>query len=505
VPRYYIQNFGNPVSHPDSNDYAAFVQDTLRLTRRFALSLGVRYDMQTFGGRGLVSNPLWPAAGKMPSSKDNFAPRVGFAYGIGDQRPLMVRAGFGIFYTRIPQIYQSAVINNNGLNATHLQLDTMDFYQRQLFPAYPNAAVDCPKGPVACTLPDALKPYATSEVSAFAPGFKTPRVQQGSVSLERELADGFTGGVSYLYVHGVDLIRARDVNLPAPTFYSCPIYDASGSILQDSFYDVASFGTWQTTRSISCPFPPCINDVVRPVPQLGAIDQFESAASSVYHGMTVSMRKRMSHGVYFRVAYTWAHAIDDGQDALVAGQPSTVQNSYSTKSERGPSVTDQRHRLSVSWIAEPRPFHPGQGLRATIFDHWRISGIMTYGSGRPAQARVMGDPNQDGNTSNDRLPGFGNNAFVGPDYATMNLRMARKISFGGHYRLELTGESFNLFNRDNKRFGISDNGFWNSAGQFVSFSKNSHYPAYYQQPTSFMKAMSAYAPRQVQMSLRFLF
>jgi Carboxypeptidase regulatory-like domain/TonB dependent receptor-like, beta-barrel len=508
VPRYYVQNLGNPVSHPDSNDYAAFAQDTLRLTRHFALSLGVRYDLQTFGSQGLMSNPLWPAAGRMPSSKYNFAPRVGLAYGIGAERPLMVRAGFGIFYTRIPQIYQSAVINDNGLNTTFLELDNMDFYQRQLFPAYPHAAADCPRGPVACTLPDALKPYASNEVSAFAPGFRTPRVQQGSLSLQRELADGLTGGLSYLYVHGVDMIRARDVNLPPPTYYSYPIYDASGSDFQDSLYKVASFGTWQTTKSINCPYAPCINDVVRPVAQLGAIDQFESAASSVYHGMTVSLRKRMSHGVYFRLAYTWAHAIDDGQDALVAGQPATVQNSYSTKSERGPSVTDQRHRLSVSWIAEPRPFDPGPGPLATIFDHWRASGIMTYGSGRPAQARVDGDPNQDQNTSNDRLPGFGNNAFTGPDYATMNLRLARKINFAGHYRLELMAESFNLFNRDNKRFGVSDNGFWNSAGQFVSYSKRAggtYYPAYYQQPTSFMRAMSAYAPRQIQLSLRFLF
>jgi hypothetical protein len=44
--------------------------------------------------------------------------------------------------------------------------------------------------------------------------------------------------------------------------------------------------------------------------------------------MTVSLNKRMSRGLYFRLAYTWAHAIDDGQDALVAGQPATVQNSY---------------------------------------------------------------------------------------------------------------------------------------------------------------------------------
>src|ERR1700688_1671870 len=39
VPRYYVQNFGNPVSHPDSNDYAGFVQDTVRLTPKFSLSL----------------------------------------------------------------------------------------------------------------------------------------------------------------------------------------------------------------------------------------------------------------------------------------------------------------------------------------------------------------------------------------------------------------------------------------------------------------------------------
>lgn len=508
VPRYYVQNLGNPVSHPDSNDYAAFVQDTVRVTRRFALSMGVRYDLQTFGTKGLVSNPLWAGAGKMPTVEKNFAPRVGLAYAIGDERPLMVRAGFGIFYTRIPQIYESAVINNNGLSTTFLQLDNMDFYQRQLFPGYPAAAVNCPRGPVSCTLPDALKPYAKSEVSAFAPNFTTPKVQQGSLSLERELARGVTGGLSYLYVHGVDMIRARDVNLPPPTEYSYPIYDTSGNNFQNSFYTVDSFGTWQTSRSMSCPYPPCIDDVVRPVPQLGAIDQFESAASSVYHGMTASVRTRMSHGVYFRLAYTWAHAIDDGQDALVAGQPATVQNSYNTKSERGPSVTDQRHRLSISWITEPRPFAAGQGLLATMFDHWRLSGVMTYGSGRPAQARVYGDPNQDSNTSNDRLPGFGRNAFLGPDYATMNMRISRKINFGSHYRLELTGESFNLFNRDNKRYGVSDNGFWNSSGQFVQYTKRAggiYYPAYYQRPTSFMKATSAYAPRQLQVAMRFIF
>jgi outer membrane receptor protein involved in Fe transport len=64
VPRYYLQNFGNPVSHPNSNDYAGFLQDTVRLTGRLALSLGVRYDLQTFNSKDLVNNPLWRRQGR---------------------------------------------------------------------------------------------------------------------------------------------------------------------------------------------------------------------------------------------------------------------------------------------------------------------------------------------------------------------------------------------------------------------------------------------------------
>jgi hypothetical protein len=508
VPRYYLQNFGNPVSHPNSNDYAGFVQDTARLTPHFTLSLGARYDLQTFSKTGMTSNPLWPAAGKMPLKGTNFAPRVGIGYSLGNERPLMVRAGFGIFYTRIPQIYQSAVINNNGLSDNFLFLDNTDYYQRQVFPFYPNAAFSCPREPVSCTLPDTWKQYATSDIAAFAPDFKTPRVQQASLSLEREVAGGFTGTLSYLFVHGVDMIRARDVNLPAPTYYSYPIYDPTGYIFQNEFYNVQSFATWQTSYSISCPFPPCINTLDRPISQLGAIDQFESAASSVYHGMTVSLHKRMSGGVYFRLAYTWAHAIDNGQDALVAGAPATVQNSYSTKSEKASSVTDQRQRLSISAIEEPNPFAAGQKVLAAMFNHWKISGIMTYGSGRPANATVSGDPNQDGNTSNDRLSGYGRNSFIGPDYASMDLRMTRKMNLGGRFHLELTAESFNLFNRDNQRYELSDNGYYNSAGQFIKYTQSvrgTYYPPYYQQPTSLMKPMSAFAPRQMQLSMRLNF
>ena len=228
----------------------------------------------------------------------------------------------------------------------------------------------------------------TNDVSAFATNFVTPRVQQASLTLEKEVAGHTTVALSLLNVRGEHLIRALDVNLPQPTAVTYPIFDSTGSIFQGGYYTVDSFATWQFTRSLTCPFPPCINPLGRPIAQLGAIDEFQSAASSYYNGATLSINRRVARGSYLRLSYTYAHAIDDGQDALVAGQPATVQNSYDPSAERGPSVTDQRQRLVAAFSVEPRPFHRGHELLGHVFNDWKISSIVNYGSGRPFNATV---------------------------------------------------------------------------------------------------------------------
>ena len=304
------------------------------------------------------------------------------------------------------------------------QLELLD---HQVFPQYGNALVNCPVIATSCALPANLAQFAQAGVSCFSPNFKTPKVEQASLSMEREVAKRFAVGVSYMYVHGVDLIRARDVNLPPPVSVQYPVYDSSGVNFLGTYDNVQSFSTWQTTPTFTCSWPPCINPLARPIAQLGAVDVFESVASSVYHGGTLSIRRQMTSGVYFRLSYTYAHAIDDGQDALVAGEPALVQNSYAPNAERGNSVTDQRHRVSFSWIAEPRPFHRGQDLLSKVFDDWKIAGVYTYGTGRPVNLSVGGDPNQDGNDDNDRLPGVSRNSYLGPDYTSTDLRLTRRL------------------------------------------------------------------------------
>jgi hypothetical protein len=311
-----------------------------------------------------------------------------------------------------------------------------------------------------------------------------------------------------MYVHGSHLIRARDVNLPPPVIESYPVFDPSGQTFTGDYYQLPSFAGWVTTRTLACPFPPCVGDLARPIPELGSIDSFESSASSVYHGMTVSLRRRMTHGLYLHAAYTWARAIDDGQDALVVGRPATVQNSYATNDERALSTTDQRQRFIVSWIAEPTPFHRDHAILKSIFNDWKWAGLVTFGSGRPVTARMIGDANLDGNTDNDRLPGVRRNSFTGPDYSTTDMRLTRKIVVTERIRFELMAESFNLFNRQNKRVDLSDDGFSNNAGTFTQFDQTvggKRYPATFREAGGFLVPTNAYAPRQIQFAARLRF
>ena len=101
--------------------------------------------------------------------------------------------------------------------------------------------------------------------------------------------------------------------------------------------------------SLSSLYQPC----TKAIAQVGAINSFESASSSVYNGMTVSLKRQLSRGMFFRSATPCRKPLDDGPDALVVGRSGNVQNSYNTSAERSFSDDDQRHRFVAAWVAEP--------------------------------------------------------------------------------------------------------------------------------------------------------
>jgi hypothetical protein len=97
---------------------------------------------------------------------------------------------------------------------------------------------------------------------------------------------------------------------------------------------------------------------------------------------------------------------------------------------------------------------------------------------------------------------------AGLGYATTDLRLTRRLYLRPRVKVELVGEVFNALNRDNRRVTITDNGFTNTATDFIQFDKAigiRYFPAYYQRPANLTRATSAYAPRQIQFALTFIF
>ncbi len=504
VPRYYAQDFGDSESHPNSRSYAAFVQNTIRVTRALTINAGLRYDLQTFQVPGLESNPLYPPSGQVPTDANNFSPRVGFTYSFGERRPIVIRGGFGLFYSQIPAMYASQVETDNGLKQTHLYLDIMKPADAAILPTYPNALVDCPSGATACIAPESVASRLTTQVSAFSPNFQTPHTTQASATVEYGLTPKLSLSASYLYVQGQNLIRSLDANLPKPKITEYPVYDDQ-SVFTGQYYSVESFATWQTKRSVDCPYPPCLNDVQRPDPRLGTINSFESAANSTYNGVTVLLKGQVNRQFFIRAGYTFAKAIDDGADSLAVGRPGNVQNAYATQLERGLSVTDQRQRFVASTVYEPPSFHYQSRVLGAVFNNWRASSVVTMGSGRPINATMAGDSNRDDNAYNDRLPGAVRNAYIGPGYFTVDLRISKSFQLSERVRLTLLAESFNVANRVNQRVDITDDGFLNSAGQFVAYSTKAGktlYPGEFIKNSKFRVPTDSYSPRQVQFSLR---
>lgn len=88
------------------------------------------------------------------------------------------------------------------------------------------------------------------------------------------------------------------------------------------------------------------------------------------------------------------------------------------------------------------------------------------------------------------------------------MRLSRRLFAHNGDKLGFTAESFNLFNRLNPRYQLTSDGALSNAATFYYGTKHigiNYFPAYYQLPTNFMKATSAYAPRQLQFALRLWF
>jgi hypothetical protein len=77
----------------------------------------------------------------------------------------VIRAGYGLFYTRIPQIYTSTIAIDNGMTSANLFLDNSNYYEHQAFPTYPGPLATCAMKSTFCAPPSTVSSYLSSDVA----------------------------------------------------------------------------------------------------------------------------------------------------------------------------------------------------------------------------------------------------------------------------------------------------------------------------------------------------
>ena len=420
----FLQSYGKPAVEFTIRDHGFYAQDQYRVLPKLTLNYGLRYEYASLP-QPTISNPDYPLTSRIPSGTLNLAPRAGIAYSLDSKTVL--RAGFGVYHARYVGTLISSLLSNNAV------------YQTSVYVSSSNSAV----GPV---FPNKLTTsnLASSSTVEFAqPGMRTPYTEQGTFAIERQLLPDIGLTVSYLWNRGIQGLGVRDLNigpLGGPVTYK--IADATGAIISTYTTPVYLVANRVDTR-------------------YQRVLQVENGVNSYYNALVVQLRKRFSKGYQASLSYTWGHAIDYKQGTYQDNYGFSSIDSYANtwngnyKADKGSSLVDQRHRMVINFIAQPKFFNRDGAVYKYAINNWQFSGIVTLASGRPVTSYVYVSGAPYSGFVGYSVNGFGGNTRV-PFWPTATLytpagyrgdaRLSKILPITERYRLYLNFEGFNVSN-----------------------------------------------------------
>jgi len=454
APTDYNQGAAAPSNIRTKSTYG-FLQDEWHATKKLTLTLGIRYEYNTpksdtlgrtfsiipgdqsvrfpNAPEGLVfpGDPGAPHGVNFPDKHD-WAPRIGFAWNPDGNGKTSIRGGFGIFYDILkaednfqfngqPPFFSLAEfsfptsLTGNSCGASNQSGQVLTFFSdpfdstctTNTFPSVPQL-----NGTQYFSNPSAL-PFGP-QLFFVDPHLKTPYTYQYNLSVQRQLLRSLIFEVNYIGSSSHGLTALQDIN-PfvlgttdrvlnlGPGDSSCPDANAGNG------------------GGAGCTF--------------GPLDEFKNAVDANYNAMTTSLTKRTGDtrlgSVYFTVAYTWGHSIDNASGFR---QRSDQVPSYDPELLRASSDTDVRNRVSLSggwdipfdkaWASGPKRLTQG----------WTLFPIFTWRTGFPLN--VLAD-----------LPADTNSPFAeGPsgagDEIVVNANVVGPLNtVGPHQQLAVSGTS----------------------------------------------------------------
>jgi hypothetical protein len=274
-PFVYRVSRGTPRLSLVSWETEAFAQDEIKLGSPLRLMVGARYDR---------SSEI--------HDRDNVAPRLAVAYSPGSQKSVF-RAGFGVFYERLPSWVSERRLLEDGARVRSLVV---------VHPSYPD-------------------PFRAGETSVVPPSvfrtaanLETPYTVQASAAWERQLGRWTVMTLEYAFLRGYHLFRARDVNAPLP-------------------------GTG-----------------LRPDPSLRNVVEIGSSGRMRSHALTFTYRGTVGRHFKATAQYTLAQTRNDvpgaGADPLGGTSLGLPADNYDLEKEYGRADFDRRHQVSLAGLLE---------------------------------------------------------------------------------------------------------------------------------------------------------
>jgi len=378
---------------------------------------------------------------------------------------------------------------------------------------------------------DANRALATSPILPttlpIARNFRYTYSQQSTLGLEREIRNDWTISADYSFIRGTHIVRPRNINqgnfrlissyersravcptLPGVTANGCsnPIYQGAGGDLAglwdalggNSPSSLAPLGqlifnqfrpsgpNYAYANTVSAGrLPKAVLDQLAGafgLPQASGnvfvpffnVKQYESSASSDYHGLTLTLRKRLSGSHQLLGSWTWSHAIDDATDIQTFEEP---QDNSNVRLDRGNSNFDQRHRFVLTGVFESPWNKLTSPVARNLLADWTFAPRLEVGSGRPYRLLTRTDRSLINSSSTARpsvvplgTPGsfvspdgqvglalpelgsvgnLGRNVYTSPGYQALDFRLTRHFQLAESFKLNFIVDVFNAFNRVN--------------------------------------------------------
>ncbi len=343
--------------------FSQFIQDDWRVNSRLTLSLGLRYEVPlpwvhpqnywaTFRlgqqSRVFPNAPLGLVyygdegipRGMVQTDKNNFAPRVGFAWDVFGDGRTSVRGSFGVFYDLI--------------SANIIQNFSQPFRYTYTYNT-PYSLSDPLRGqaPLPLTTNMSNPEFFGLPTMKFPdPGLRTPYVEQVNLSVQREILRNTVLEAAYVGKFGHKLPYTNEFN---PAIYT----------------PGATLSTLDNYRMIY---------------GWGSLGSMQTSANSNYHALQVQGSKRFANRFSLQGAYTFSKAID--QNSSTSGESPIAPNPFDLRAERGLAGFNAKHIASLSWIVELPSFAGQSAIVRFVAGGWQWNGLLHVRSGLPLNPTV---------------------------------------------------------------------------------------------------------------------